>query len=89
MKAGLKGLRLHDMRHQCLTEMAEAGVPSDVMMKLAGHVSEKMRQHYVHVRDQATKKAVALLPGTGLDTGLGSMDTTLDTLDTKTVSKPS
>jgi integrase len=64
--AGLKGFRIHDLRHQCLTEMAEADIPPDVMMSLAGHLSEKMRRHYVHVRDQAKKKAVAALPGTGL-----------------------
>jgi integrase len=65
-EAGLKGFRIHDLRHQCLTEMAENDVPPDVMMSLAGHLSEKMRQHYIHVRDQAKKKAVAGLPGTGL-----------------------
>ena len=52
-EAGLTGLRIHDMRHQCLTEMAEAGVAPDVMQSLAGHLSEKMRQHYIHVRDEA------------------------------------
>lgn len=65
-KAGLCGFRLHDLRHQCLTEMAENDTPPDVMMSLAGHMSEKMRRHYIHVRDQAKKKAVAALPGTGL-----------------------
>jgi integrase len=65
-EAKLKGFRIHDLRHQCLTEMAEAGVLPDVMMSLAGHLSEKMRRHYVHVRDQAKRKAVAALPGTGL-----------------------
>jgi integrase len=66
VKAGLKGFRIHDLRHQCLTEMAENDVPPDVMMSLAGHLTEKMRRHYIHVRDQAKKKAVAALPGSGL-----------------------
>jgi integrase len=64
--ANLKGFRIHDLRHQCLTEMAEADFAPDVMMSIAGHLSEKMRRHYVHVRDQAKQKAVAALPGTGL-----------------------
>ena len=64
--ARLKGFRIHDLRHQCLTEMAEADTAPDVMMALAGHVSDEMRRHYVHVRDQAKQKAVASLPGTGL-----------------------
>jgi len=46
--------------------MAKNDVAPDMMMTLACHLSEKMRRHCVHVRAQATKKAVAALSGTGL-----------------------
>jgi hypothetical protein len=46
--------------------MAENDTPADAMMSLAGHVSEEMTPHYVHVRDQARETAVAALPGAGL-----------------------
>ena len=39
---------------------------ADVMMALAGHLSDTKRRHYVHLRDRAEKKAVAALPGTAL-----------------------
>jgi len=52
---------MHDLRHQALTELAEHGASDDVMMALAGRLSERMRRHYVHVRSQAKQKAVAVL----------------------------
>ena len=69
-------------------ELAENDVAPDVMMSLAGHMSEKMRQHYVHIRSEAKRRAVNSLSGTGLhrnsvSTVFPSVDTTLDTMDTK------
>jgi integrase len=59
-KAGLAGLRIHDLRHTAITDLAEAGVPESVMESMAGHLSAKMRQHYTHIRLGAKEKAVAL-----------------------------
>ena len=65
-KAGLAGLRIHDLRHTAITDLAEAGVPESVMEFMAGHLSAKMRQHYTHIRLGAKEKAVAALGGTGI-----------------------
>ena len=65
-KAGLVGLRIHDLRHTAITDMAEAGVPESVMESMAGHVSRKMLAHYTHIRLGAKEKAVAALGGTGI-----------------------
>jgi integrase len=64
-KAGLNGYRIHDLRHQAITEMAENDVPESVMESIAGHVSKKMREHYTHIRTNAKQKAVSAL-GTGV-----------------------
>jgi integrase len=64
--AGLKGFRIHDLRHQAITELSEAGVPESVITSMAGHVSRKMLAHYTHVRTGAREKAVAVLGGTGI-----------------------
>jgi integrase len=59
--SGLKGLRFHDLRHQAITELAEAGAPEATMKSIAGHVSHRMLEHYSHVRMEAKRRAVELL----------------------------
>ena len=57
------GFRFHDLRHQSITEMAEAGVPEAAMQSIAGHLSKKMLDHYSHVRLAAKRQAVEALGG--------------------------
>lgn len=64
-KAGLK-FRMHDLRHQAITELNEAGVPESVIMSMCGHLSRKMMDHYTHIRTDAKTKAAAVLGGTGI-----------------------
>jgi intergrase/recombinase len=49
------------MRHHCITKLAEAGVPEQTLMAIAGHVSREMLEHYSHIRMQAKRDAVAAL----------------------------
>ena len=65
--AGLKGLRFHDLRHQCVTELLEKGAPEQTVMALAGHVSKRMLEHYSHIRMEAKRKAVQLLAPVAAD----------------------
>ena len=55
--APLTDLRFHDLRHQAITEMAEAGASDATLMAVAGHVSRRMLEHYSHVR-MAAKRSV-------------------------------
>ncbi len=57
VKAGLKGLRGHDLRHSWVTSHAEAGTPQSVLEAQAGHLSKRMSDHYKHVSDRAAHKA--------------------------------
>ncbi len=41
-KAGLKGLKFHDLRHHAITELAELGASEQTIMAIAGHVSPRM-----------------------------------------------
>lgn len=59
--AGLEGLRFHDLRHHAITKLAEAGVPDQTLMSMAGHVSRQMLEHYSHVRMEAKRAAVAAI----------------------------
>jgi integrase len=56
------GLRPHDLRHHAITKLAESPEASEQTIRaLAGHVSREMLEHYSHVRQQATRKAVESL----------------------------
>jgi integrase len=57
------GFRFHDLRHQSITEMGEAGIPDAAMQSIAGHLSKKMLDHYSHVRMAAKRTAVEALGG--------------------------
>jgi integrase len=52
-------LRFHDLRHTCITKLAEAGVPDHVLMSISGHISPEMIRHYSHIRSKAKEQAVA------------------------------
>ncbi len=57
------GFRFHDLRHQSITELAEAGISDAAMQSIAGHKSRKMLDHYSHVRMAAKREAVQALGG--------------------------
>jgi integrase len=57
----LKGLHPHDLRHQCITRMLEAGVAGETVRAVAGHVNPKVMEYYSHVRLQAKLAAVMSL----------------------------
>jgi integrase len=56
-KAGLKGLRGHDLRHNWVTSHAEIGTPQSVLEAQAGHLSKRMSDHYKHISERAARKA--------------------------------
>lgn len=57
------GFRFHDLRHQSITELAEAGVSGAAMQSIAGHMSRKMLERCSHVRVAAKREAVQALGG--------------------------
>ena len=61
IKSPLHGLRFHDLRHHAITELAESQTSDSTIMAIAGHVSQKMLQHYSHVRLEAKRTALDAL----------------------------
>lgn len=57
----LASLRFYDLRHQCITEMLEAGIPEGVIREVAGHLDPAMTRHYSHPRLAARRAAVEAL----------------------------
>lgn len=54
--AKLEWLRPYDLRHTAITRMAEAGVPIQVIMSFAGHMSQKMQLHYTSISMAAKRE---------------------------------
>jgi len=55
--AGL-AVRFHDLRHACITKLAEGLASEQTLMAIAGHVSRKMLEHYSHIRLEAKRAAL-------------------------------
>jgi integrase len=56
-RAGLQS-RFHDLRHTCITKLAEGQASEHTLMAIAGHVSRKMLEHYSHIRIEAKRAAL-------------------------------
>jgi integrase len=50
--------RFHDLRHTCVTKLAEGQASEQTLMAIAGHVSRKMLEHYSHIRLEAKRAAL-------------------------------
>ncbi len=59
-RAGLT-IRFHDLRHTCITKLAESLTSDQTIMAIAGHVSRKMVEHYSHIRTDAKRVALDLI----------------------------
>jgi integrase len=58
VKNPLAGLRFHDLRHTCITKLAEGQASEQTIMAIAGRVSRKMLEHYSHIRMEAKRAAL-------------------------------
>jgi integrase len=67
--APFRSFRFHDLPHQAITEMAEAGASDATLMAVAGRMSRRMLEHYSHVRMAAKRTALDKLES-GLMGGL-------------------
>ena len=60
-KAGLSGLRLHDLRHTFAIRLIQSGVDVFTVQKLLGHSTITMTMRYVHSFEAQMHDAVAQL----------------------------
>jgi integrase len=63
IKSAIAGLRFHDLRHTCITKLAEGQASEQTLMAIAGHVSRKMLEHYSHIRLEAKRQALDAIAG--------------------------
>ncbi|MBE9556803.1 MAG: site-specific integrase, partial [Proteobacteria bacterium] len=62
-KAGLEGVRFHDLRHTFASRLVQASVPLHDVMGLTGHKSLEMVQRYAHHAPDYQEKAIQALNG--------------------------
>jgi integrase len=90
-RAGLQ-VRFHDLRHTCITKLAEGQASEQTLMAIAGHVSRKMLEHYSHIRMEAKRAAldaIAAQPSPGvLEVGVNQNVNQLSGRESSAVAKP-
>ena len=47
----------HSLRSRFVTMCAEAGIPLEIVKVVVGHTTQKMTEHYAHIREKAVKEA--------------------------------
>jgi len=60
-RAGIKDLRVHDLRHTASTNLRRAGVDTATAMKIVGHKSDRMHRRYNTIEPEDLQKAAAKL----------------------------
>jgi integrase len=49
-EADIKGLRFHDLRHEAVSRLVEAGLGDQEVAAISGHKSMQMLRRYTHLR---------------------------------------
>ena len=60
-RAGIAGLRFHDLRHTFGSRLVEKGADIETVRSLLGHASIAVTQRYVHSTDERRRTAVGKL----------------------------
>ena len=66
-RAGIEGLRFHDLRHTFATRLVAKGADIETIRDLLGHHSITVTQRYTHSNDDRKRAAVDLLSGKAED----------------------
>ena len=74
--AGFAGFRFHDLRHQAITEMSEAGASDATIMAVAGHIDRAMMEHYSRVCMAAKRDVLSKLESGLMEIPLGDVTKT-------------
>jgi len=64
-RAGIEGLRFHDMRHTFGTRLIQSGVDIETVRDLMGHHSISVTQRYLHTNEKRRRDAVESLSRKG------------------------
>lgn len=57
-KAGIVGLRFHDLRHTFGTRAADSGIPLNALRDVMSHKSTTVTERYAHATDEGKRRAI-------------------------------
>ena len=63
-------IRFHDLRHTCITKLAEGQASEQTLMSISGHLSRKMLEYYSHIRMAAKRAALDAIVKPIVDRGV-------------------
>ena len=86
-RAGIVGLRFHDLRHTFASRLVESGADLITVKELLGHSSVKITERYTHSQGEQKKFAVSLLTVRGVEKA-DSEENLLHICDTANARKP-
>ena len=86
-RAGISGLRFHDLRHTFASRLVESGADIITVKELLGHSSVKITERYTHSQGEQKKFAVSLLTVRG-PKAAGFEENPLHSCDTADEKKP-
>jgi len=69
-RAGIHGLRFHDLRHTFATRLVERGVDLITVKELLGHSSVTITERYTHTFSEQKRSAVDVLAAMKRETGI-------------------
>ena len=58
-RAGVQGLRFHDLRHEAISRFFEAGLSVPEVALLSGHRNARMLMRYTHLRPEVIAEKLA------------------------------
>jgi integrase len=62
-RAGLKDLRLHDLRHEAVSRFFEYGLTVPEVALISGHRDPRMLSRYTHLRPENVAEKLARIAG--------------------------
>jgi len=65
VRAGLEGLRFHDLRHEAISRFFELGLSLPEVALISGHHDTKMLMRYTHIRPETVSQKLSRLIGAG------------------------
>jgi hypothetical protein len=72
-RAGIKNLRIHDLRHMAATILFLRGIPEAIIRKLTGHRSREL-ERYEHLSPGLKRQTVELIAKVLTDTATDTAD---------------
>ncbi|MFS8368604.1 tyrosine-type recombinase/integrase [Acetobacter oryzifermentans] len=60
-RAGCPDLRIHDLRHEAISRLADAGLSLGALASMSGHKTSQMLLRYINAKESDIREKLALI----------------------------